>query len=391
MEKKIKLNTHSTSLRVSDAKRLRVAVGMSGGVDSAVAAALLKKQGYDVVGFMMKLWSDESCAVSRDNACCDEQGLRDAHKIADILDIPFYVVDVRKVFKDEIADYFIDEYKNLRTPNPCVKCNDRIKFGWLLDFAKKTGCEKIATGHYARILPGMDSEQNRQRKSHIKLMRGKDTNKDQSYFLYGLSQEQLDHIVFPLGEMTKPEVRALAKKMKLPVHEKGESQEICFIQEKDYREFLRRHIPSEFYQSGQIVNAEGKVLGEHTGLINYTIGQRKNVNQELRIMNHEDKKPLYVIKFDVLHNRLVVGEDKEVYQIEMTVGDMKWISDKQLAIGNKRLTVKIRYRHEAVPCKIKDDGEGLKVEFEKSQRAITPGQSAVFYSEEEVLGGGIIQ
>jgi len=430
-------------------KKLRVAIGMSGGVDSSVAAKILKDQGYEVVGFMMKLWPGESCTPSsspstrgRDNACCDIDGLQDAKRIAAILDIPFYVVDVREKFKEEVADYFIEEYKNMRTPNPCVKCNEKIKFGWLLDFAKSVGCDYLATGHYARIAsdsgnskqidargvipdlirdPGLDSRFRGNDKEEIgndevwgeddgtafHLLRGKDENKDQSYFLYRLNQDQLKHILFPIGEYTKDEVRAMAKKWNLPVYEKKESQEICFIQEKDYREFLRKNISEDYFKPGEIVDSIGNVIGRHQGLINYTIGQRRGIEQSKalqipksklqisnKIQNPDDKLPLYVIGFNKEKNQLIVGEDKNVYQKEMIVGSIHAVqnADNRIQI-TENIKVKIRYRHPAVEIKnahAHTDGLIL-VNFKELQRAVTSGQSAVFYDGDEVLGGGIIQ
>ena len=407
-------------------KKIKVAVGMSGGVDSSVAAKLLLDQGYEVVGFMMKLWSGSEMKCTRDNACCDIDGLQDAKRVAKILNIPFYVIDVREKFKKEVADYFIEEYKNLRTPNPCVKCNEKIKFGWLLDFAEKTGCSYLATGHYARI--DKDSE------GHFHLLKGKDSGKDQSYFLYSLTQKQLSKIIFPLGENTKEEVRVMAKKWNLPVHEKKESQEICFVQEKDYREFLQKNIPTKFFKSGNIVDLSGNIIGKHDGLINYTIGQRKGIEQTkgLQISNSKfliskqipkpktqnkttchsefsseshgipkqvrddrikDKQPLYVVGFDVNKNQLIVGGDEDIYKDKMTIGNLSWINQNtEYRIQNTEdLKVKIRYRHPAVGCRAtRIQNTEYRIQFDQPQRAITPGQSAVFYSGEEVLGGGVI-
>ena len=379
----------------NDHKKIKVAVAMSGGVDSSVAAMLLKKQGYEVVGFMMKLWYDPSCKIDgRENACCDEKSVNDARQVADKLGIPFYLVDAREEFKKEVVDYFIEEYKALRTPNPCVKCNQKIKFGWLLDFAKKAGCEFLATGHYARIVSNSGNSKTKTLNSKLfYLLKGIDEKKDQSYFLYNLTQEQLAHVIFPVGEYTKDEIRKMAKEADLPVHEKVESQEICFIQENDYREFLKRHISKDYFKEGDIVDSHGYLIGHHLGLINYTIGQRKGVNQEYRIMNQgEEKKPLYVIGFDLQKNQLIVGEEAELYKSEAEVDNASLIQDQELNIENQeKLKVKIRYRAKETKCSISliDDARCL-VRFFEPQRAVTPGQSAVFYKGEEVVGGGII-
>lgn len=391
-------------------KKIKVALGMSGGVDSSVAAKLLLEQGYEVVGFMMKLWPGSEAKCDRDNACCDIDGLQDAKRIASILEIPFYVVDVREKFKTEVADYFIEEYKNLRTPNPCVKCNEKIKFGWLLDFAKKTGCDYLATGHYARIASDLSftnshlSLNEKMKNGQINgkwkmengkfhLLKGKDPLKDQSYFLYRLSQEQLSKIIFPTGEYTKTQVRSMAKKWNLPVHEKKESQEICFVQEKDYREFLKKNIPEDYFKSGDIVDLSGNVVGKHDGLINYTIGQRRGIEQNVKLEG-KDKEPLYAIGFNLKENRLIVGKDQEVYADSLALSELNFIGEaaKNKLIEGKKIKIKIRYRHPEVSVKnlhFHHDGTVL-VNFEELQRAITPGQSAVFYSGDEVLGGGVI-
>ncbi len=435
-------------------RKIKVAIAMSGGVDSSVAAKMLVDQGYDVVGFMMKLWSDPNCpnACSRENACCDDKGVMDAKKVADQLGIPFYVVDARAKFKKAVADYFLSEYKKLRTPNPCVVCNEKIKFGWLLDFAKKAGCQFLATGHYARIAlsnygnpklkilnPKQISNSNIQSVANCHpeldsgsgsycvdsgsrdavlnedityhLFKGKDELKDQSYFLYRLNQEQLKHILFPVGEYTKDQVRAMAKKWHLPVYNKRESQEICFIHDKDFRDYLKRNISASYFKSGDIVDAKGNVLGRHEGLINYTIGQRKGVDQTQNLKvkpqnygNHSvaglsdkqlantNKQPLYVIGFDKRKNRLMVGEDTLVHQTNMIVKNISW-TNKNIESGilnSADIKIKIRYRHPAVPCAASIQHSAVRIQFKEPQRAITPGQSAVFYFGDEVLGGGII-
>ncbi|MCL5410672.1 MAG: tRNA 2-thiouridine(34) synthase MnmA, partial [Patescibacteria group bacterium] len=327
---------------VKNKSKIKIAIGMSGGVDSSVAAKILKDQGYEVIGFMMKLWSGSEIKCDKDNACCDIDGLQDAKRIAAILDIPFYIIDVREKFKKEVADYFIEEYKNLRTPNPCVKCNEKIKFGWLLDFAKQTGCDYLATGHYARIASN----------GKFHLLKGKDDKKDQSYFLYRLNQDQLKHIIFPVGEFIKEETRALAKKWNLPVHEKKESQEICFIQEKDYRDFLKKNISEGYFKEGDIVDLDDNVVGKHQGLINYTIGQRRGIEQSIGL-EKRNKEPLYAIGFNLEKNRLIVGKDQEVFSDSMSLSDLSWVREENLSkiLERKKVKVKIRYRHPVVGIK----------------------------------------
>jgi len=376
---------------------------MSGGVDSSVAAKLLQDQGYEVVGFFMKLWHDPTCQVSRENACCDEKSLMDARAVADLLDIKFYAVDARDIFKKWVVDYFIDEYKNLRTPNPCIMCNEKIKFDWLLEYAEKLDCDFLATGHYARI--------DRNEKGIYRLLKGKDESKDQSYFLYRLGQEKLAKILFPIGEYTKSAVRALAKEWGLPVHEKVESQEICFIQTGSYREFLRRYLPEKYFKAGDIIDKESNIIGKHEGLVNYTIGQRRGIEQisksELQITNKisKDRIPLYVTGFNAKDNELIVGDIKDLLKDAAVLENVHWISlevrDQILEMGD--LKTKIRYRAKEVSCIIYSSSESEKsdssqnlssnniiVEFSELQRSVAPGQSAVFYKGEEVLGGGII-
>ncbi|MCX6812195.1 MAG: tRNA 2-thiouridine(34) synthase MnmA [Candidatus Berkelbacteria bacterium] len=416
---------------------MKLAIALSGGVDSAVAAKILKDYGHDLVGLFLKLWSDPTSSAQgglrgtsplfpdgktcrRDNHCCDYQALEDARAVAAKLNIPFYVINAKSEFKKAVVDYFLTEYQNLRTPNPCIICNEKIKFDLLLKKALAIGCEKLATGHYARINQRSkikDQNDKSKSKKEYHLLKGVDETKDQSYMLYRLNQNQLAKILFPLGEMKKIDVRKLAIKYNLPVKEKPESQEICFFADKDYRNFLRRYLPEKFFLPGEIVDIEGNVVGQHQGLLNYTIGQRKLIDQKSKIKNQndkskiKDKKPLYVVGFNQEKNQLIVGGNNEVFKKEMIVNSLNFIHNSEFIIQNSNLSVKIRYRHSEVTCKItshpelvEGSSDNIKVIFAEPQRAITPGQSAVIYGRspsrearfgrakwDEVLGGGIIE
>jgi len=485
---------------------MKVAIGLSGGVDSSVAAKILKDEGHDVIGLFLKLWSDPLCKIKGENRCCDQDALEDARRVAQKSDIPFYVINARDEFKKEIVDNFLEEYKNLRTPNPCVICNEKVKFDLMLNKALALGCEKLATGHYARIenarisknqfpitneISNSNIQKNKQynNKTIYQLFTGIDSSKDQSYMLYRLNQKQLSYVMLPLGEMTKKEVRAKAVEWDMPVKEKPESQEICFFGDRDYRDFLKRYLSKDFFKPGDIVTSDGNVVGEHEGLVNYTIGQRRGISQEIpnkkdvttrtghgtninsnvistevekslrnknvqrpiclpvgKVSNEMskskknchselvsesqrsrnkfgmtfEKEPLYVVGFNAKKNQLIVGDDEEIYKSEMTVGNLNWINKPKnpSTLEPKHLKIKIRYRHEAVACEIEYNNlssrkdkpkvslrggenteknnitiqqyDSIRVIFDKPQRAITPGQSAVFYLGDEVLGGGII-
>jgi tRNA-uridine 2-sulfurtransferase len=350
-------------------RKARIAVAMSGGVDSSISAWLLKKQGYDIAGFFMDLGFNTS---------------KDARKIARKLKIPFCEIDLRKEFKKSVIDYFVSEYKNLRTPNPCVICNQLIKFGWLLEAVRKKGFDMIATGHYARIKKDKDGI--------FHLLSGRDKAKDQSYFLHKLDQKQISKIIFPLGELAKKEVLRIAKSKKLKFTGKKESQEVCFIQNGDYRSFLKKHLPEKYFKPGEIINPENKIIGKHRGLIGYTIGQRRGIEQSAT--KNENKKPFYAIGFRKKENKLIAGPEKDIRSKSMCLKNVTWISKtaEKKALDKKWPKVKIRYRHAPALCAIKNrkNNSRMKVEFKKPQRAITPGQYAVFYLKDEVLGGGVI-
>ena len=343
-------------------KNIKIVVAMSGGVDSSVTAALLKKQGFDVVGIFMKFWKD---GQSSENRCCSVESEKLARLVAKEIGIPFYVLNVEKEFKKKVVDYFLKEYKKGNTPNPCVVCNKEIKFGFLIKKALSLGADFVATGHYAQIKNG-------------RLFKGKDDAKDQAYFLWQLNQDQLKHVLFPVGEYIKPEVRKLAKKFKLPTAETPESQEVCFIKNTT-ADFLKKYLKTK---SGKIIDETGKVLGEHQGLWFYTIGQRKSLEVP--------QGPWYVVSKDSKKNVLVVSKDlKDLEKKELIAGDVKWINLQKLPIN---VEVKIRYKAEPAKAKLMKHGKNkVKIIFSKAQRAITPGQSAVFYKGKELLGGGVIE
>ena len=367
--------------------KTRVVCAISGGVDSSVAAALLKKDGFDVIGLFLKFWTPPN-QKEQENKCCSTEAAEAARKVAQKLDIPFYVLDFRKSFKKQVVDYFISEYKSGRTPNPCVKCNQFIKFGKLLEKTKELGAEFLATGHYVRL-------------AHHLLLEAEDKQKDQSYFLWTLKQNQLKHLLFPVGDYTKDEVRKIAKKWGLLTALRRESQEICFVF-GTVQEFLKKYIKPKKGRrprggsapAGKILDLKGKVVGEHEGAVFYTVGQRHSLPLKPKT---PDEKPYYVIKTDVKKNIVVVGQEENLYSKELIAEEVNWIrsvNSKQLTVNNKEIKclARIRYGHPKEDCSISQMANGkVKVIFKKPQRAITPGQSVVFYKGEEVLGGGVIK
>lgn len=368
----------------------RVICAMSGGVDSSVAAALLKKQGYEVIGIFMKLWAEEvdSTDLVRENVCCSLEAASAARAVAQKLDIPFYVVNFAAEFKKMVVDDYIKEFENGRTPNPCVICNRDIKGEILFKKVLELNGDYLATGHYARIepsipIPGMGLEVRK-----FRLFKGKDSNKDQTYFLWTLTQEKLAKILFPVGHLSKPEVRKLATEMDLPTAERRESQGICFIPDRKVAGFLRRHA-KKLTEPGPILNLKGEKLGLHDGLINYTIGQRER-------LNIGGSKAYYVVKLESSSNTLIVGDDVDLFQKALIADQVNYLTDA--LILSKNITATIRYRHSSQPCHIEEmPGGKIKVIFDKPQRAITPGQSIVFYlpageagKDDELLGGAVI-
>lgn len=368
---------------MAEKKRKKVIVGMSSGVDSSVAAALLKKQGYDVVGVFMHFWKEPSQNSLVENKCCSLEAQEDARKVAQILDIPLYTANASKEFKKEVVDYFLEEYKSGRTPNPCVACNEHIKFNVLLKKMLEMDADYVASGHYALKREFPISNKNKKIKKVYRLFQGKDKEKDQSYFLYNFNQKQLSRILFPIGEYAKPEIRRLAKKFKLPVFDKDDSQGLCFTPEKYPENFLRRNLK---LKRGKIANTAGVIIGEHDGLPLYTIGQRRGINIG-------GDGPYYVVDKDIKKNILVVAnneKDTALFCKSMLVGKVSWIAgEPELPI---KIFVKNRYRHPSVCAIMQKEANGsYKIVFDDPQRAISPGQSAVFYTKKgELLGGGRI-
>jgi len=358
-------------------KNKRIVIAMSGGVDSAVAAALLKEQGYSVIGMTMKVWPKTSCGYDKKRACCSLEGITDARVVSEKLDIPYYVIDLEKEFRKNVIDYFCKQYLEGITPNPCIVCNEKMKFGYLLNSAKKLNANLIATGHHAKI------NYDKAKKRYI-LRKGCDKVKDQSYFLFNLPQERLSHVLFPIGGLTKKKVRALAKKLGLMnVYKKLSSQEVCFMPDKNFPRFLKDEMGIDV-KKGIIVDGNDKVLGEHKGIPFYTIGQRHGLG-----IAH--KNPLYVIKIDKENNKIIVGEREKLKTKALIASDVNWISLKGI---DKPLKVwaKIRYSHKASLAVVKKmKNKEVLVEFKKAQDAVTPGQAVVFYQKDIVVGGGWIK
>ncbi len=349
----------------------RVVVAMSGGVDSSVAAALLKEQGYDVVGLMLKLWSDGDSG--RANRCCTPADVDAARAVANQLAIPFYLINIADSFKATVVDYFIDEYVAGRTPNPCLMCNRHIRYELLLNKALSLNAQYLATGHYARV---------RHSDGQYQLLRGVDAQKDQSYVLSVLGQQELAHALWPLGGLTKPQVRELAARFNLAVAEKAESQDLCFLATGDYRDFLVRYAPAGSIRPGEIRDTTGKVLGEHQGLPFYTIGQRKGIGLAA-------SEPLYVIALDAAQNAVIVGPQRELGRDSCTARDMHYVSGVQ-PIEPFRASAKIRYKAREAAVTVQPHGANAYVAFDETQRDITPGQGLVLFDGDVVIGQGFI-
>ncbi|MBU1165035.1 tRNA 2-thiouridine(34) synthase MnmA [Patescibacteria group bacterium] len=351
-------------------KNKKVAIAMSGGIDSSVTAALLKKQGCNCIGIFLKFWEDTSVPKKVENRCCSADSFQKAKRVASYLDFPLYTLNFKKDFKKQIVDDFLKQYKIGNTPNPCIRCNKFIKFDLLIKKARLLGCDYLATGHY--VINGQ-----RTRDKEQVLYRGKDKNKDQSYFLYNLNQNKLKQILFPLGSYTKTQVRSLAKKYKLPVSWDRESQEVCFVPEKRIESFLKRYLK---LKTGNIVTTEKKVVGKHDGLALYTLGQRRGIKVG-------GIGPLYVVKKNKINNQLVVSKninDKLLYKNEFKLKNINWVNEKPKE--NKIYDLVIRYQSKPIKCKIKNQ----KILLIKPAKLITPGQSAVIYEKNKLIGGGVI-
>jgi len=346
----------------------RVVVAMSGGVDSSVAAAIMKKKGYEVIGLTMHLGSSDS-------RCCSEQDVIDARNVSDALAIPHDVVSLKTVFQQDVIDYFVEEYSRGRTPNPCALCNPKIKFGALLDKARELNAKYLVTGHYANVRKNPDT-------GRWLLKRGKERGKDQSYFLGRLSQDQLRHALFPVGNYPKAKIRQLAERMGLPIAQKTESQEVCFVPKSGVAEFIENE-RGEPFQPGKITLSDGTELGDHPGIIGYTIGQRKGLGIAVG-------KPVYVTKIDGHTHTVTVGEDHELYHDRLIASDPHWISIPAIT-EPMEVRTRIRYKHRPALSTIEPVEENrIRVHFKSPQRAITPGQLAVFYKKDIVLGSAWI-
>ncbi|MDE3067323.1 MAG: tRNA 2-thiouridine(34) synthase MnmA [Verrucomicrobiota bacterium] len=358
---------------------------MSGGVDSSATAALLLEQGYDVIGITLKLWPQD-CVNRAEDKCCGPQAVTDARAVCHKLGIPYYLIDEAAEFQKHVIQYFADEYKAGHTPNPCVMCNQNLKFGRLIDRADQLGADFIATGHFARVeQPLSPSDRERVAKpgeGRYLLKRGRDLKKDQSYFLFSLRQDQLARALFPLGQKTKSDTREVARHCRLKTADKEESMEICFVPDNDYGGFLRQAGLAQRHR-GEIVDLRGHLLGHHDGIEFYTIGQRRG-------LGITTPRPVYVVELDAEHNRVVVGDESALDRDEFTAAHCNWVPFDKLA-GPIEVTAKIRYNHPGTPATVTPGGDGaVKVRLHAPQRAITPGQAAVFYQDDLVVGGGWI-
>lgn len=354
----------------------KVVVGMSGGVDSSVAAWLLKQQGYDVIGVTMQIWQEEETEqVEENGGCCGLSAVEDARRVAGMLEIPHYVMNFRKEFKENVIDYFVSEYLHGRTPNPCIACNRYVKWESLLKRSMEIGADYIATGHYARI--------DRMPNGRYAIRNSVTAKKDQTYALYNLTQEQLAHTLMPVGAYTKEQIRTFASEIGLTVANKPDSQEICFIPDHDYAAYIERESGETVPGEGNFVDKEGNVLGKHKGITHYTIGQRKGLNIAFG-------KPVFVTEIRTDTNEVVLGDNEDVFSKTLLCDHVNYMGMEELS-EPRRVLAKIRYSHQGEYCTIYPCEQGkIRCEFESPVRAVTPGQAVVFYEGEYVLGGGTI-
>ncbi|GAE01690.1 tRNA-specific 2-thiouridylase MnmA [Clostridium botulinum B str. Osaka05] len=352
----------------------KVLVGMSGGVDSSVAAYLLKEQGYEVIGVTMQIWQDDEEFIEKEGGCCSLSAVADARRVANKIGIPFYVMNFKDAFKRNVIDYFVDEYMEGRTPNPCIACNKFIKFSSFLDKAMAMGIDYVATGHYAII--------EKQKDRHI-IRKSEDDKKDQTYALYNLTQFQLERTLMPCGQYKKSQIREIAKDIGLRVHNKKDSEEICFIPDNDHGRYIKNRFPNKV-REGNFVDKQGNVLGKHKGIVYYTIGQRKGLGIAFG-------KPMYVVDINPFKNEVVLGSIEDLLNTELVAKDINYIPFDTL---KEPMEVEAKIRYSQIPSKAIitpiDDGR-VRVNFHEKQRAITKGQSVVFYKDDLLIGGGIIE